>query len=1059
MQDRAIVNLALNRANGDISLAQTIYRELTGYSLNAQFARSVHDTNHWRNPISPGEVLRIEGLANGMRTYSTHAALESQFLGNAERIILSRLGALQQFADPVGSVNHFLRGLEESTSETGTSSLMRTLFPNGMPLNIERMYHEWRQARLNGTQFTRHAELRQLLIGHLSNRLTQVRSQHTELIAQYANTSIEREAVVGERNLALAVAHDLSTNLSTMLENRSANEQIHHITVEQWREIHDVLRQGLNGNPPNVERVAELSRLIQRMRQGEFPPALAGELASLIHATRSLPGDVVIPFDRLSSSARSAHDVRLYRETLQDLVSQVQDATLRRAGIDLLNELVRGISSGAHENIRNTMRTFMTMDVAHREVILQGLSRNLLSPTSLRSIMEMSQQGRQSISELLRLNMIADAATLNRLVNNGDIVVLARAVEAGILNQNTLADAAVLRGRPAEEFLALLREQIALPREARMTNELLRTRLEQLARQTILEQIGDWFSDNTISRQNFEHLFTQFNDADRTVALEIMRQCSGNLRSQSLNDSISSIADQLLANGVAGLPVRTNPNSNREIPYITVLVPNSDSMGNLLAHLLLCHLRTRGVELRIETVSYNRQMESLASSGVLNNAVVLDNLASFSATQQTYLRHAQDLRVVDIPALNNGINVLDLASTSNLGTAAVQQRLNDLVHHVVELQTNNPQLLVNQAVSQVLNSNVAAPLEHLRLSGARVVSPSSTHNLGIVNGSNTAVLNQLFEYINRPLTSTAEVDGFLSLIGRDHVNVAAQILRDGVVFNSYSTIMMQTRDLHTQILQRIRSANPNSGTENVLIVTGLQPDGSSYLVNHLYARTNGLGPQNFISHAELIAIRDHIQDNTQMPLHLRNRFEQLRNSTLVFLDDYINSGSQSAELVSNLQTEVLRHIVGSDGRPVVTNMVVGSLGRYDVGLDSATNPWHPHNTDPRFQGLRQQSFQVGLLHARSFAGFNSQQYLAQTGLGSNSPEQLSFIGQGACWRDSSVQTTIVTPYGGPNNNVRFIQAFIDGFSTSHRGPLIPGGILLPQRYSNLNYNPPTGNSP
>src|SRR6185437_15432525 len=97
-----------------------------------------------------------------------------------------------------------------------------------------------------------------------------------------------------------------------------------------------------------------------------------------------------------------------------------------------------------------------------------------------------------------------------------------------------------------------------------------------------------------------------------------------------------------------------------------------------------------------------------------------------------------------------------------------------------------------------------------------------------------------------------------------------------------------------------------------------------------------------------------------------------------------------------------------------------------------------------------------IISSNTYHGFGSQQYQAATGLHVVPPSTLQSIGAGTAWTESTVQTTIATPYGGPNNNVRFIQAFIEGFRRRPGSSYHPGGVRLPQRYqSGLIYEPPT----
>lgn len=1038
-QDRDIIALALNRSTGKtdserIANVRKIYESLTGAPLNEKLAEAVYKSNTWQGEAWQGEAgaaraQRIERLASEVKNYNSDIGVQSAVLGNQERILTSRVNRLIESNNPADAVNYLMRQLSENGE-----GFRRALFPDGMvPPGIERLMNEW---RTNAEGFQNHAELRNLLIEHMNSRLGTIRQIHSYLMDQYSGARLEREATVGERQLSTIMATDMTGRIESMIANKAPGDTVGNLTVEQWRQLTTMMREQLGAAQPNTERIGELARVIERLR--ELPATEAGkarEMARLLEAVRGLPADIPLPLERMTSNARSESDIRAYREMISGVLAHTEP-NLRSAGIGLINELMRGATSLGTEAIQRTVNKFLELPAPQREALLSGLSRDLLTPASLRRFVELGDTARSAVSELLRGDNIKDARTFDRLVSSPHVELLESSLRAGLLDKNMLADALVLKGSHLDRFMQLLGAQTELPVAGRMKIADVIKRLAQDVRGTLTDQVANFFTDNTIARNNFDRLFAQFTEsADRNIALELMRLAGENLTTHGLNDHIASIGDQLQK----AIPEADLPKNDKGKPVWTILVPDGVDPANSLAHLML---RNSGVEVRVEVVSKARMAELAKEPKVLSHAIVLGDLNSFSPDQRALLKsHVGRLHVAEVPGFNKGMTVFDLASTGASGPEGAQRKLRDLVHQVNELRAQNSSLTEAAAIRQVLFGNVQDQVTGLKHPDAHVVR--STHQHPTLAGQDA-----LFSHINQSLTTPQRVESFLALMGANNREAAGRILRDGVIYNSYATMMQQSRDLHQQIVAR-------NGGKNVLIVTGLEPNGSQYLVNHLYAQTNGLGKENFISIHELNALRDRIANLKKGQTLGKDDIALLRlleGSTLAYIDDYVNSGTQTARLISDAQQNTFRGLT-LEGKPVIKDVVVGSLGKYDVGLDAQTNPWHPQNNDSRFEPMRRLG--VRLLSANTYHSFDSPTYGRATGLDVGFEPRLGRIGGGAAWSSSSVETTIVTPYGGPNNNVRFIQAFVEGFGRGPQGALHPGPLGLPARYRDgFGYSPP-----
>jgi hypothetical protein len=309
------------------------------------------------------------------------------------------------------------------------------------------------------------------------------------------------------------------------------------------------------------------------------------------------------------------------------------------------------------------------------------------------------------------------------------------------------------------------------------------------------------------------------------------------------------------------------------------------------------------------------------------------------------------------------------------------------------------------------------------------------------------------ELSTQPLTPK-QIEDFIGRLDAKQQMIAARLLRDGVNYQSYATMMDQSRQLHTRILETV----PGNDPRNMLILTGLEENSSANLVNNLYARTNGLTADNFISVKDLNLVKRYLT-NEQYLRHgappspeVKAVMDKLKGKQLVYMDDIANSGKQIPKLL-NIQEDILfRHLVDRNGERLVKEVTVGTLGRHQLP-EHVANPW---TDQPTYPGLHLDAANSpGPLRVRvvdSPATYHDvttresfDRLFPTPPQGFDLPtynDLLNQIGAGSSmWSGSPIRTAVVTPYGGANNNIPLVQAIVE----------MPGGMNLPRRFPGVDW--------
>lgn len=575
---------------------------------------------------------------------------------------------------------------------------------------------------------------------------------------------------------------------------------------------------------------------------------------------------------------------------------------------------------------------------------------------------------------------------------------------------------------------------------------------------------------------------------ERKMAGEIMEQTLPNMNSRSIDERMVSLRDQLAADPNWSWQKRTDP-FGRPYDGVNVLVLDGTTDGNALSHLfnknsgvvptvkVLQGAQLERMQMGIDEIEKlqrvnatmtqkygdnldhiinprenltvrqllernNEGIASIREKHDLDQAIVFDDIRNATDAQKRVLAGMQRLAVADLNGFNRGPNIYDYASLGfGAGADAMRGRIGTIVEQAETIQRNSG-VTRQEAVRQAIDANYAQTTREA-LPNARLVetTPARTNrearDATAANESNPEAFREqsLYQELSKPLATPEQIQNFLGRLSADQQRLGARILQDGLVVNNYGTMVDQARTLH----QRILATVPGHDPKKMLIVTGLEENGSAYLTNSIYARANGLTADNFVSVTDLrtLAAKKPGEKLTEHQQHLK---EILGDRRLVYLDDYAYSGRQMPSLINNLQKETLARLRGADGQPLVPEITVGTLGRYEV----PENTWNNAANYPHINPEGNQPFlQVNVAESPSLY---RQLYDSQFFRNSLSQEERDrvtlWLGAQSLYSHSTINTTMILPYGGPNNNIPWIQAFIESRN----------GLGLPARYRNADWS-------
>ncbi|HNB21011.1 MAG TPA: hypothetical protein PKZ32_01250 [Candidatus Melainabacteria bacterium] len=512
------------------------------------------------------------------------------------------------------------------------------------------------------------------------------------------------------------------------------------------------------------------------------------------------------------------------------------------------------------------------------------------------------------------------------------------------------------------------------------------TRFDPARIRDFAKELEAKFTDRPITPEQFRQVFDGMSDADKRLALELLEQSAPNMHPRKVDAQMAALAKRL----------QSMPNIKEE--GVKVFTLSGDTSGNALGYLL----KNNAGHAKIEIVELTpTAMKAMVDSGQFpKNGVIFDNLATATPAQRELLSKVDNLIVADMGGFDKGLNMYDFGAAKYAGPELIQGKLKELIAEARRMPGSEG-LTDEQLARKVLAGNAREQAAAINPKAEVIDSPTIPNRKAARSEASVGQpdalrqkhqIDSLYSEFTTPLITQEQILDFLGKMSGDRQAISAHILRDGMHYQSYSTMMGQMRDLHAQALAQLP---PGKGPKDIIIVTGVEKNGSEYLINHLYAKVNGLGPENFMTLSELAAKGPGAADG----------------KVVMYVDDYAYSGRQGAGVIHN-NADVLKESGGK--------VLVGTLGRYQTDFD----PMKLHLTDTRFSGL-------GLVNPtaispNTYPGFYEYIQQANNPLGRYfTLEQIQKVAGGkTAYKGSVVQANLLMPYGGPNNNLKFLAEFI-----------------------------------
>lgn len=620
------------------------------------------------------------------------------------------------------------------------------------------------------------------------------------------------------------------------------------------------------------------------------------------------------------------------------------------------------------------------------------------------------------------------------------------------------------------------------------------------------ENIASRFTNQPVTREQFADLFRgdyniggvtrKLTQEEQAVVREILERSGPNMSSPALNARMMAVRDA--AEQIPGWQWR-NPatQGGPEVGVVYVLDGSTD--GNALAHLfktntgLDVNIRVlNGDELRVLTQAqrtiddrlnqirqlqerfpngmdqvqpgfkktptelvdqYQAEIKKLRQEHKLDNAIFFDNINNATPEQRRVLGSVQNLVVADMDGFTRGPNIYDLSSAGMSGdNGVVKDKIGSLLEQVNRIKAETGATTgdaVNQALRGQYADQVTAAMPNARVVNTDAVTPGraardvTAETADRINAPDY-VSDSLYRQMFQPQATPEQIERFIGQLSAEQQVIATRLLRDATEVNTYGDMMRQARQLHQNILESVPGKDP----KNMLIITGMEDGkgGSSYLVNHLYSRVNGLTPENFVSLNDLRAIAK-LKEGAPIPEHLKPLYESLKTKRLVFIDDYAMGGTQVPNILNQQYSQVFERLQGRmarDGSPL-EGITVGTLGRHQLP-SNIPDPWNNSRAYPNLFPRADGRPHLNVTVAESPARYQALNVENSAFFNSLTPEQqITFtqMMQNSTYRGSDVRSALILPYGGPNNNIPWIQAFIESGQ----------GLGLPARYRNRDWTP------
>jgi hypothetical protein len=384
---------------------------------------------------------------------------------------------------------------------------------------------------------------------------------------------------------------------------------------------------------------------------------------------------------------------------------------------------------------------------------------------------------------------------------------------------------------------------------------------------------------------------------------------------------------------------------------------------------------------------------------------------------------------------SKGMNMYDFAVSAMTGdSTTMSAKMAQMVKEIEALKAANG-LSDSEAVNRYLSGDQSQIPAESRFSSRSQMVDKQRQVLDGANISEAAKIEALYKHATEPLATKEQLEQYLAGVqakleaiqqmrknaGLEPLEGTADAYRTAALmsmeksahFNDYPTMVKQIQHLDGSIKAHLKAEG--LGENDFILVTGMEKDGSSYLANNLYAKATGVPSDRVMSLDQLKALAQNPAEAEKVLGHKR----------LVFLDDYKNSGQQQSELLAKYQKEILSKIKGTNDQPLVQDVIMANLAKHDLpaGTPDPINHFgdgqlvhvEPGSTAPTPPG----ALRVHEISGEQYVGFMDPVVLQRRGILAYK-DLLDDMGALSMHSRSPVASGVITPYGMPNNNPRFM---------------------------------------
>jgi hypothetical protein len=531
--------------------------------------------------------------------------------------------------------------------------------------------------------------------------------------------------------------------------------------------------------------------------------------------------------------------------------------------------------------------------------------------------------------------------------------------------------------KPAEALTSTQPEVEALYKQkaadffADMTDPAQRIRLNEL-----VDDIHARFNPETLKKTDIEGMLEAVPQADRELAVALLHESAG-----VSSDVMLKARFQALKGDIAQQVGSSSPSD------VYTLAP--DSSANLLGYLY-----RKSNSLSMDMHNIDKLATQIKSGYVPHSVVLFDDLSTtpISQANQQMLSKVPRVYVVDVGGFEKAVNIIDVSK----GPQVVAEKLSRLLEEARAIRDKNPGMLASGIARETLQSGVDNAAKTIG-ENVKIIRPGN--NLQIQNATAAGDLakmddvDALYAQYNIEKATKPQIANFLSGYVGEERELAARMLAEGAVHNSFSVMVQKAADLNQKLTEALNGSGMKMS--DLLVVSDKDPGGSTHLISYLFGKVNGLSSDNFIS---------------SQGLNQMIAGGQVKDKAIAYFDDTIYSGSQATQMLNNNVSSLMPF----------KKVVIASLGAYDKGVQS-------------IKGTHLASLgKVEVTTSSNHQPFYSQNHPFYSQLGGSQRNAVKQIGGSDGF--GSVQGSLIWSYMYPDNNLTFFGPQFSGTVLRLPGP-------------------------